>query len=415
MQTTLPLNTLGVDPMNVRSIGRGDSDPELKASIKANGVKQPLIVREGGPGHVAYVGGRRLEQLQALAKDGDIPANHPVPVIIENVSDAEARQVSLTENVIRRAMHPVDEYRAFASLHSDAEKPLDVDGIAQRFGLSRRHVEQRLALGKLHPKVLDAWRDGNLAQETAQAFTLCADLKRQGKLFDQLRKEGRLWASSVKAEMKLGHDNVGRLIDVVGKEAYEARGGNVTVDLFGTDHQVSDADLVRQMLQERVESEVKRLQADGWSWVELGRPHNWHLYGELEPKLKPTDDEKAKVAELKARSEDEDAGWDAQREAEQELDALRDVIALRSYGPKQKAEAGCFVIMENDGSIVIHHGRVRPAPGKAAKASDESGAKGARKKAAPVLSQALKQRLNTQLLQATQDAILADKHPTALA
>jgi hypothetical protein len=78
MQTTLPLNTLGVDPMNVRSIGRGDSDPELKASIKTKGVKQPLIVREGGPGHVAYVGGRRLEQLQALAmKRRHSPSSKP--------------------------------------------------------------------------------------------------------------------------------------------------------------------------------------------------------------------------------------------------------------------------------------------------------------------------------------------------
>ena len=62
-------------------------------------------------------------------------------------------------------------------------KPLSAECIAARFGLPRRHVELRLALGKLHPKVLDAWRAMHIGQKTAQAR---ADLKHRGKLFDQL-------------------------------------------------------------------------------------------------------------------------------------------------------------------------------------------------------------------------------------
>ena len=68
--TTLALDTLCIDSRNVRSVGRGEDDPELKASIKTSGVKLPLIVRPGGVGHIAYVGGRRLEQLRALAAEG---------------------------------------------------------------------------------------------------------------------------------------------------------------------------------------------------------------------------------------------------------------------------------------------------------------------------------------------------------
>jgi len=414
INTTLPLNTLSIDPMNVRSVGRGQDDPELKASIKTNGVKLPLIVRPGGAGHMAYVGGRRLEQLQTLAAEGAIAADYPVPVIIEDVSDAQARQISLTENVIRRSMHPVDEYRAFASLQEDPATPLNIAQIAERFGLGLRHVEQRLALGKLHPKVLDAWREGRMGQEAAQAFTLCVEPKRQAKLLKVLEERGEATAWAVKNELKLGRDNAGRLLEAVGREAYEARGGKVVVDLFGTDHQVSDPALIREMLQERVEATVARLLADGWSWVVPGRPEDWHLHGDIRPKLKPTDEEAKQIERLRKACEDESLTWDDQQAAEAALSALQDAIELRSYGPKQKAGSGCFVVLENDGEIVIHHGKVKPEPVTAKKAQKGKIAdKDA--KAEPVLSKALRDRLEIQLASATQDAILADKHPTELA
>lgn len=363
---------------------------------------------------MAYVGGRRLEQLQALVSEGAIAADYPVPVIIEDVSDVEARQISLTENVIRRAMHPVDEFRAFASLQTDAEKPLDVAGIAERFGLKLRHVEQRLALGKLHPKVLDAWRDGHFGQEVAQAFTLCGDTKRQAKLLKLLGQRGDVTAWAVKAELKLGRDNAGRLLAVVGREAYEARGGKVVVDLFGADHQVSDPALVSEMLQERVDEVVQKLEAEGWGWVTKGRPDDWHLHGDVTPKLKPTDDEQKQINELEAARAAGELGWEAQQEVETALDALRDAIALRSYGPKQKAGSGCFVMLEDDGAITIHHGKVKPMPVEAKKPNKADKAD-ASKKAEPTLSKALRDRLEIQLAWATQDAILADKHPTELA
>ncbi len=277
-------------------------------------------------------------------------------------------------------------------------------------------MEQRLALGKLHAKVLEAWRAGHIGQETAQAFTLCADLKHQGRLFDQLAKLGRLSVWAVKEELKLGRDNVGRLIDVVGREAYEARGGSVHVDLFGSDHQVSDPALVRAMLQERVDAIAQRLQADGWSWVIAGQPDDWHLYGEIEPKLAPTAQEKAELAKLETVRDDENLSWDEQQAAEEALEALTDAIALRSYSTKQKATGGCFVVMCQDGEIVIQHGKVKPEAQGSRKAQTGPDAE-PKTEAKPevALSQALKERLASQLAYATQDAILADKHPTALA
>ena len=409
--TTLPLNTLRIDPVNVRTIGRGDEDAALKASLKAYGVKLPLIVRQGGDGHLVYVGGRRLEQLQALAQEGAVAADYPVPVIVEDVNDAQARQVSLAENIIRRAMHPVDEYRAFAAMNEDREQPLEPEMIAARFGLSARHVAQRLALGKLHPLILDAWRDGHVMQEVAQAFTLCADLKHQAKLYRQLAKEGRLSAYTVRHALKLGQDNPGRLLAVVGQQAYEARGGKVQVDLFGEDHVVSDPELLGTMVEELVSAEVGRLEADGWSFVLTGYPDGFYRWGDIEPALKPTPDEKAQRAKLRAMCDGSDA--DEREAARQALAALDDSIALRSYTAKQKARSGCIVALDDEGRIIVLHGKVRPEAAKPVKEAAVPAAKAKAKE--PALSQALRQRLAAQLAQATKDALLADKHPNALA
>jgi ParB family transcriptional regulator, chromosome partitioning protein len=410
--TTLPLNTLRMDPVNVRTIGRGAEDAALKASLLAYGVKLPLIVRQAGDAYAVYVGGRRLEQLQMLAQEGAIAPDYPVPVIVENVDDAQARQVSLAENIIRRAMHPVDEYRAFAAMNADREQALEPEAIASRFGLSLRHVEQRLALGRLHPDILDAWRDGKLGQETAQAFTLCADLKAQARLFRTLAKDGQVSAHGVRRWLKLGRDNPGRLLAVVGQPAYEARGGSVQVDLFGDDHQVSDPDLLREMMQEKLAAEASRLEADGWSFVLVGYPEDFFRFGDVDVKLKASAAEKAELARLEAACEGGD--WDARQAARAAWQGLQDEVAMRSYTAKQKAQAGCVVVLDEDEGIVVHHGKVRPAPVKPAK--QDVPAKNADKaKAAPALSQALRLRLASQLAQATKEAMLADRHPTALA
>lgn len=187
----------------------------------------------------------------------------------------------------------------------------------------------------------------------------------------------------------------------------------MVIDLFGTDHQVSDPALIRDMLQERVDKAVQDLLADGWSWVIPGRPDNWHLYGEVRPKLKPTQQEAKQIEQLRKVTQDESLTWEDQRVADDALTILLDRVELRSYGPKQKAQGGCFVVLEDDGEIVIHHGKVKPveAPAKKAPKAKAENAN----KAEPVLSKALRDRLEVQLTWATQDAILADKHPTELA
>ena len=88
----IPLNKLVLSPTNVRKTPPSAAEEaELKASIKARGLKQNLVVHsspdEKGV-HAVTAGGRRLKALQELAAEGVIPAEFKVPCLIEAVDEA---------------------------------------------------------------------------------------------------------------------------------------------------------------------------------------------------------------------------------------------------------------------------------------------------------------------------------------
>ena len=184
----IPLDRLVLSPANVRkSPPSAAEDAELKASIRAGGLKQNLIVCPvpGEPERFAVTaGGRRLKALQELAAEGAIASDCEVPCLVE-APDA-ALETSLMENTVRAAMHPADEFAAMAAL---IDGGATVEAVAARFGVSERHVRQRLKLGKLAPELLDAFRAGKVSLEVITAFTLGADHAAQLAVWGQLRDQ----------------------------------------------------------------------------------------------------------------------------------------------------------------------------------------------------------------------------------
>src|SRR5690242_10514301 len=96
----IPLDQLVPSPTNVRTVpASAAEDDELKASLRARGVLQNLVVHPttpAGPPFAVDAGGRRLAQLQALAAEGLIAADHLVPCKVEAAD--EAAEASLMEN-----------------------------------------------------------------------------------------------------------------------------------------------------------------------------------------------------------------------------------------------------------------------------------------------------------------------------
>ena len=125
-----------------------------------------------GIGRYAVIaGGRRLAAMQALAADGALEEDHPVPCrMIGGIVAAE--EVSLAENSVRAAMHPADQVEAFRRL---ADAGSTAAAIAARFGVSERTVEKRLRLGNAAPVLLEAYRAGEIDLETLMAFAVTTD------------------------------------------------------------------------------------------------------------------------------------------------------------------------------------------------------------------------------------------------
>ena len=193
----IPLNQLILSPTNVRKTPPSAAeDAELKASIRARGLKQNLVVHPSADEkgvHDVTAGGRRLKALQELAAEGVIPADYKVPCLVES-GGRGARDLADGKH-IRAAMHPADEFVAMAAL-IDAGAP--IEAVAARFGVPEQRVKQRLRLGKLAPELLDAYRDGAISLEIMMAFTLGADHAAQLAVWHQVKDQHYLSAHSVR-------------------------------------------------------------------------------------------------------------------------------------------------------------------------------------------------------------------------
>ena len=262
----IPLDKLVPSPTNVRKTPPSAAeDAELKASIRARGLKQNLVVHPS-PGekgvHAVTAGGRRLKALHELAAEGAIPADFRVPCLVEEPEAAV--ETSLMENRIRAALSPADEFVAMAALIDGGEP---VEAVATRFGVSERHVRQRLRLGKLAPELLDAYRNGDISLDVVTTFTLGADHAAQLAVWHQLKDKSYIPPYTVRrllTQTAIPLDSDLGLF--VGSAAYEASGGTVTRDLFSGDDEgfMDDAALVRRLAVEKLEQKAAELRS---SWA----------------------------------------------------------------------------------------------------------------------------------------------------
>ena len=154
----IPLSQLKADPVNVRKTDKAPTS-QFIASIREEGILEALTVRKNGDGYFVTNGGKRLIALQALVKEGTLKDDVVVPCVLREVDDKAARNISLALNHMREQMHQVDEYEAFADLLHDGMTP---DDIGKKYGLTKREVDQVLALGKLSPVIRKAWRDEDI-------------------------------------------------------------------------------------------------------------------------------------------------------------------------------------------------------------------------------------------------------------
>ena len=376
----IPLSRLALAPENVRKTPADPvSEAEMKASIATHGLLENLVVRMDGPAdagtYAVVAGGRRLAAMKALADDGVLDADHPVPCLVA-ADPAMAGELSLAENVVRIAMSPADQVVAFRKL---ADAGLSVAVIAARFGTSERLVEQRLRLGNVAPDLLDAYRADEIDLEVLKAFSVTTDHARQMAAWEQVAGQGyRPSAWQVKRllteERIPGTAAVARF---VGVEAYEAAGGKVLRDLFSKEDDSAvwfdDPVLLNNLAMEKLRVFKDEL-ATRWKWAMSMVEVDWNTtarYGRIYPEPgERTPEEQAEIEKLEARQGElaklDDDHWTEElvREAEgieERLDAIEGGIEARAvYRHEDFGIAGCIATIGRDGTLQVIEGLVAP-------------------------------------------------------
>lgn len=367
----IAVNRLEKSPLNARRTHVKMGMEELKASLLAHGLMQNLVVTDNGDGTYRVIaGGRRLEAIQSLQADAKLPGDFAVPCQI--VTEDHALEMSLAENAVRLEMHPADQYEAFAAL---IEQGHSAPEVAHRFGIEENLVLKRMKLARVAPQLLEEYRNEGITLECLMAYTISDDHRRQLKVFKSLPEWHKDDPDAIRGALtEKMVESSDKLAQFVGLDAYQAAGGAVRADLFGTEVYLEQPAIVHKLAEEKLNGIRKELETEGWGWVEVNpvRDHDAiHRCGRIKPQLIAVPDElvalKTKLdAELEAIEETlvesvSDEQLDAQEAIHDKLeDVERELAAYVGFDTTQKALAGCFVSIGQNGSLFLDKGLVKP-------------------------------------------------------
>jgi ParB family chromosome partitioning protein len=265
----IPLNKLIPSGLNARKITTSaESNTELRASLLAFGVLENLIVYGAGKDKFAVAAGeRRRASLKLLLKERKIPANFAVPCIVR--PEDEAVELSLAENIIRVAMHPIDQFAAFAALIDEGKT---VEDVAARFGITPGIVTRRMKLARVSPVIIEAFRDDKIALDAVMGFSVSDDHAEQDRVYADIAIRGgqftRNYVVRMLTHQKVGTDDARFLY--IGEAVYLAAGGTISRDLFDEDGggYADDSAMLDRLTLERLTAEIPAYLDVGWKWVE---------------------------------------------------------------------------------------------------------------------------------------------------
>jgi len=147
----LPLSNLIESATNPRRIFDHEALKELAASIRSQGILSPLLVRPLTERSFEIVAGARRYRAAQLAEA------ETVPVRIVNLTNAEALEAQLIENLQRRDVHPLEEAQGFRALLNLDEPKYSIEQVSAKTGKSATYCAQRIKLTELTAAVTEAF------------------------------------------------------------------------------------------------------------------------------------------------------------------------------------------------------------------------------------------------------------------
>ena len=139
---------------------------ELTQSIRANGVVQPIVVRQRGNGYEIVAGERRWRASQRAEL-------RRIPAVVKEVSDDKMLELALVENIQRQELNPIEEAKAYSKLIEQLELTQEV--VAERVGKSRTVVTTAIRLLRLPAEVLREIEQGRISAGHGRALLMTTD------------------------------------------------------------------------------------------------------------------------------------------------------------------------------------------------------------------------------------------------
>ena len=149
---TLPLREIEPDPGQPRKTFDDETLAELSASIAEHGLLQPIAVRPKPSGGYLIVAGERRRRASRMAGLTE------VPVIVKDVTDEQAMELALVENLQREDLDPVEEAAGIRELMTRCD--LTQEQAARKLGKSRSALANSLRLLSLPETVLELLKSG---------------------------------------------------------------------------------------------------------------------------------------------------------------------------------------------------------------------------------------------------------------
>ncbi len=157
----VPIGSVSANPYQARTVWNEEDLRELSASVKANGVLQPILVRSFQGGYQVIAGERRFRaaQMAGLAT---------VPALVRDVTDEQLFEWSLVENIHRRDLNAIERARAYQRYLGAFS--LTQAEAAERLGEDRSVIANYLRLLDLPEEIRQMLVDGRLTMGHARAI-----------------------------------------------------------------------------------------------------------------------------------------------------------------------------------------------------------------------------------------------------
>jgi ParB family chromosome partitioning protein len=216
---------------------------ELAESIKEKGILEPLLARRSGEGYELIVGERRWRAAQRAGL-------REVPVILKNVSDREALELALVENLQRENLGVLEEAEGYRELIDRFQ--FTQEELAKRIGKDRTSVTNALRLLRLPSEVKEGLADGSLSAGHGRALLAlpseedqreaCRTIIRKGLSVRETERLVRRWrkrqpitagtGESDDFERKRLRDDLRRFLSTQVHIAAKGKGGRITIEFY---------------------------------------------------------------------------------------------------------------------------------------------------------------------------------------